>query len=104
MSDPAPVALSATASDLLITWSDGLKATIAWRRLRDQCPCANCRIARAAPPADLPVLTPQEAGPIRGTAMNPVGNYAYQIEFSDGHRTGIFSFDFLRDLSTRTSV
>ena len=30
--------------------------------------------------------------------MQPMGNYAYAIAFSDGHDTGIFAFDFLRQL------
>ena len=32
--------------------------------------------------------------------MKPVGNYAYSIAFSDGHDTGIFTFEFLRELGT----
>jgi DUF971 family protein len=30
--------------------------------------------------------------------MKPVGNYAYGIHFSDGHTTGIYSLDYLREL------
>ncbi len=30
--------------------------------------------------------------------MKPVGNYAYSIEFSDGHDTGIYTFEYLREL------
>jgi DUF971 family protein len=30
--------------------------------------------------------------------MKPVGNYAYTIAFSDGHDTGIYSFDRLLEL------
>ena len=33
------------------------------------------------------------------TAIHPVGNYAILLEFSDGHRTGIFSFNYLIKLS-----
>ena len=32
------------------------------------------------------------------TGMYPVGNYAYQIDFSDGHKTGIYSLELLREL------
>ncbi|MEE3220467.1 MAG: gamma-butyrobetaine hydroxylase-like domain-containing protein, partial [Planctomycetota bacterium] len=32
----------------------------------------------------------------------PVGNYAYSIKFSDGHDTGIFQFDLLRELGVAT--
>ncbi len=33
-------------------------------------------------------------------ALNPAGNYAVQIEFSDGHDTGIYSWDYLFELGT----
>ena len=39
-----------------------------------------------------------EAQPLRIAAMKPVGNYAYSIDFSDGHDTGIYTLDALREL------
>jgi DUF971 family protein len=36
--------------------------------------------------------------------MKPVGNYAYSIEFSDGHDTGIFTLENLRDMGTPLKV
>jgi DUF971 family protein len=39
-----------------------------------------------------------EARPLRLLGMKPVGNYAYSIAFSDGHDTGIFTLEFLREL------
>jgi DUF971 family protein len=35
--------------------------------------------------------------------MEPVGNYAYSIHFSDGHDTGIFTFEFLRQLGEQVT-
>ncbi len=32
------------------------------------------------------------------TKLDPVGNYAIQIHFSDGHNTGIYSWDYLNEL------
>ena len=32
------------------------------------------------------------------TAINPVGNYAVQLVFSDGHDSGIYSWKYLREL------
>jgi DUF971 family protein len=46
----------------------------------------------------LPVLSLQEARPTEIEHMRPVGNYAYNIEFSDGHDSGIFTFDYLLEL------
>lgn len=95
-------ALKGSETALTLEWSDGAVHHIAWQTLRDRCPCATCRGERqqAAAPSDdlLPVLTSAPAGPVQVKAMRPVGNYAYGIEFSDGHHTGIFSLEFLRQL------
>ena len=32
------------------------------------------------------------------TAIEPVGNYAVKLVFSDGHDTGLYSWDYLYDL------
>jgi DUF971 family protein len=91
----------ASAGDLRITWSDGQVREYSVRELRDQCPCATCREQRSAPPpptAQLPILTMAETQPLRITAMSPVGRYAYSIDFSDGHNTGIYTLESLREL------
>jgi DUF971 family protein len=49
----------------------------------------------------LPVLTPQQARPLAIVAMQPVGIYAYGITFSDGHSSGIYTYEFLRSLGDR---
>jgi len=46
----------------------------------------------------LPVPRDGELQPVRVQGMKPVGNYAYSIEFSDGHDTGIYTFELLREL------
>jgi DUF971 family protein len=86
---------------LYIEWSDGQKREITVSALRKACPCATCREKRAQPPAPttgLPVLSLAEARPLAILGMKPVGNYAYSISFSDGHDTGIFTLEFLREL------
>ena len=85
---------------LRVTWSDNEVRDYAFRELRDACPCATCREKRKAPPAPslFPILTEAETLPLRITGMKPVGNYAYSIEFSDGHNTGIYTLESLREL------
>jgi DUF971 family protein len=46
----------------------------------------------------LPVISPEQAHPLRITGMQPVGNYAYAISFTDGHDSGIYEFTLLRAL------
>src|SRR3954469_13052695 len=103
-----PTALKLTDDNrLLITWSDNATRSYRVRELREACPCATCREKRNAPASDpfaLPLLSKQELEPLRIQGMKPVGNYAYTISFSDGHDTGIFSFELLRELGTEVQT
>jgi DUF971 family protein len=94
---------------IVIGWSNGARRRYTAAGLRAACPCATCRekksAAAAKPPAGsslktslLPVLSMQEARPTAIEHMRPVGNYAYNIEFSDGHDSGIFTFEYLIEL------
>ena len=102
MTAATPVKLELARPDALrIAWSDGQTREYAVRELREKCPCATCRELRNSPPpppTSLPVLSAAEAKPLRITAMHPTGRYAYSIHFSDGHDTGIYSFELLREL------
>ena len=84
-----------------VDWSDGCKAAYTARLLRDACPCATCRDQRAAPVAASPltVLSAAELAPLAITGMQPVGQYAYKIVFSDGHDSGIYTLEYLRELA-----
>jgi len=83
-----------------IAWSDGATSVYTPRLLRDACPCATCREKRVEParPNPLTVLAPEELAPLTISGMKPVGQYAYSIEFSDGHSSGIYTLDYLREL------
>ena len=102
--DSYPTQLSLPAPDrLLIEWSDGEQRVCTIRELRFACPCATCREKMSKPPEpvasrSLPILSNAELQPLRIVKMHPLGNYAYNIAFSDGHDTGIFPFELLREL------
>ncbi len=93
-------------SGITIGWSDGVETKWTAEQLRKACPCATCRekrrgeqnkiVAREAKLAVLPVLTAAEAQPLTIEGMKPVGAYAYNIRFSDGHSSGIYSMELLR--------
>ncbi len=94
---------------ITISWSDGAVTHWTAGQLRKSCPCASCREKKraafdsaaaseaAGKPPMLPVLSAAEARPLRVESMRPVGNYAYNIGFSDGHSSGVFLFELLRN-------
>jgi len=99
---PTQVAMSAE-DRLRIAWNDGQVREYLIAELREKCPCATCREKRKAPeqPAEmLPILSQAETEPLRITKMEPQGHYAYAIHFSDGHNTGLFTLESLRELGT----
>jgi DUF971 family protein len=95
-----PVALKREGDGLSIQWNDGATTTVSWRVLRKSCPCATCMDERAKPTDPFRVLTAAEvaAGAPAPVAMAPVGYYAYQIRWNDGHDTGIYPLELLRSL------
>lgn len=99
-SDFRPTGLRREGDGLKIDWSDGTSTYSTWRQLRDHCPCAGCIEDRKRPPDPFRVLTPQEvaAGPPAPIAMKPIGHYAYQITWNDGHDTGIYPVELLHKL------
>jgi DUF971 family protein len=80
---------------LSITWTDGKQSLYDVVELRRQCPCAHCvdewTRKRLLKPEDVPQS-------VRPTVIESVGQYAISIHFSDGHKTGIYTFQRLRQL------
>lgn len=106
MTDPSlrPIALRKEGEDrLIIDWSDGVRTAYTWRRLRSNCPCAGCREERLQPPDPLRVLKPSELVPLKPVSITPVGYYAYKIVWSDGHDSGLFTLEHLREIGERVT-
>ena len=84
---------------LEITWGDNHLSVLPLRFLRKHCPCAGCRGERdLLGRTMLPIVQTTYDGPITARGAELVGNYALRIDFSDGHSTGIYTFEFLREL------
>jgi DUF971 family protein len=101
MTQPVPQSIRRIGhGGIEIVWSDGATGSYSPRLLRDACPCATCREQRVQPaaPALPPVLRAEEVAPLTIAGMKPVGQYAYSIEFSDGHSSGIYTLEYLREL------
>ena len=98
MSEAKPRNLAVTASELAIAWGDGHESYYPFAELRRSCPCATCRERPPVPAPDgLSLLRGPSLAELRIVELRPVGAYAVQIVWSDGHDTGIHAFSSLRD-------
>jgi DUF971 family protein len=79
--------------EITIRWQDGHTSTYAARHLRGLCPCAQC----VSETTGQRLVFAEHIDPgVQIAAARTVGHYALNFEFSDGHGTGIFSFEYLR--------
>jgi DUF971 family protein len=80
---------------MLIAWNDGAEFTAAYLDLRFYCPCAGCVDEHTGQRTIKKESIKTEVKP---TQVQPVGRYAIQFAWSDGHATGIYHFDTLRKI------
>ena len=94
-----PISIKQTDTDTItITWDDELVTPLTRKLLRDECPCAECKGETILMQQILPVLKPKLPGHYDVKAIIPVGSYAIQITSGDGHATGLYSWEYLRNL------
>ncbi|MCP5067824.1 MAG: DUF971 domain-containing protein [bacterium] len=82
-------------SELRIEWADGVVHLFQVRPLRLACGCAACIDEWTGEQRLDPASVPDDVHPLR---IESVGRYALQIEWSDGHDSGIYPFRRLRNL------
>ena len=94
-----PLDIQPIGHELAIRWDDGSETYIALEKLRRACPCAGCK-------GEIDVMGQVHRGPEIQLSPNSfqlrriarVGSYGIQPLWSDGHGTGIYSFEYLRRL------
>jgi DUF971 family protein len=99
--DPEHIAIS-KSKGIQIDWKDNHHSDYGLNYLRERCPCATCTGAHGNP-ARSGGARPQPESPfqmyqprLKMLGVEAVGNYAIRIDWSDGHNTGIYSYDHLR--------
>jgi DUF971 family protein len=83
---------------IILGFDNGEEFTVSYLDLRFECPCASCvdeitgkrTLNRATLKAD-----------VKPMKIEPVGRYGVHIDWSDGHRTGMYHFDTLYSLASR---
>ncbi len=102
--NPSEITVSRTKREVFIRWQDGHESAYGFDTLRKDCPCAVCNDERSKRDVTSglgltvvsgPIL---KAGEIQVTEVKPVGRYAINFVWSDGHDSGIYTFNSLRAL------
>jgi DUF971 family protein len=97
MSQPVEIRRDDGGRALAVEWADARVSRLPAARLRAACRCAECTRARVdggAAPGDADVTV---------AAIEPIGGYAVNLRFSDGHARGIFPWAFLREIADAIS-
>lgn len=82
-----------------IRWPDGLERYLSGEYLRENSPSADTMGERDIFGNQLGGDGGRRYPGVTVTGWTPVGNYAVAFLFSDGHRTGIYAWDYLRRLA-----
>lgn len=91
--------VASIGNELALAWEDGEESYLSFENLRKACPCAACQ---GEPDVTGKVLIPKTNHTGKSFDLlryEIVGGYALQLFWADGHRTGIYSFTYLRGLS-----
>ncbi len=80
---------------LELVWGDGRTDRLGYHHIRANCPCASCRDEWTGER----ILDPATIAPnLKLEGMEGIGNYAVRLVWSDGHSSGLFTWETLRNL------
>ena len=88
-----PYAITRRDDGILIEWTpDSHRGLFPARALRLACPCAACVEEMSGRPLLDPASVPPDISPLQ---LSLVGAYGLKVHWSDGHNTGIYTYDRL---------
>ncbi|HET9137228.1 MAG TPA: DUF971 domain-containing protein [Candidatus Kapabacteria bacterium] len=95
---PTQIKRNNATNSLVLTWDDGHTSDLPLQFLRDECPCAGCKGETILGTHYPPPLRLFHDGMYLLEKLTPIGQYAIQAVWKDGHDTGIYSWEYLRML------
>lgn len=97
---PLEISVSDEAQELYIRWTDDHLSTYVLMGLRRACPCVSCKGGHhlMSQPVDPEYFFRVWKQKIGIASIDQVGNYAIKILWSDGHASGIYKYDYLREI------
>ncbi len=84
-------------------WADEGVLRVMLHEVRKACPCALCEGLRAKQAAQLQMITTDQTPSVDLADVVPVGNYALQFRWTDGHDTGLYTYSHLKQLALAAS-
>jgi DUF971 family protein len=96
---PSQIRVSADKRTLTLVWPEGKTSALSAHRLRIESPSAEVK-GHFGQGGSVPVGKEN----VTITALEPVGGYALQIVFSDGHKTGFYTWDYLYNMGLQADV
>jgi DUF971 family protein len=95
----APVDIQLIGEEVAIRWDDGLETFFPFERLRAASPSASNQGERDIFGNQYGGGGPRKFPGVTVVGWDRVGNYAIRFDFSDGHNSGLYSYDYLRALA-----
>ena len=99
MAMPTPIDIQIIGTEIAFRWDDGKESFVTFATLRAASPSAEVRGERDIFGHQYGGEVPKDYTGIEVTGWERIGNYAIRFEFSDGHRTGLYSYVLLRSLN-----
>ena len=93
---PSNIRAIQTEQVLEVTWPDAQVDRFPYLFLRSECPCASCRDEWTG---ERILRAESLSADLKLEGMEPIGTYAVQLAWSDGHSSGLFTWETLRQLA-----
>ena len=98
----APTNVQLIGEEVAIVWDDGAESYFTFEKLRAASPSAETAGERDIFGRQYGGNGPKKFAGVRVVGWRQVGNYALRFDFSDGHNTGLYAYDYLRKLAENT--